>query len=652
VAGWFAIAGAWALAISWPIYQNIASGPEALTGLGLRRPDLLVLIIVVSLLAPTLVVLLAALAGKLAGAAVRGAILATAFALITGLFCWQQLEGSPEPVRLLVPLAAIALFTWLLIHSVFVQNFALCLGLAVPVVILAFLVRYPVWSEAGPHGKATEVARIEAETPVVMVIFDELPLAALENEKGRIDAELFPNFAALARHSNWYPDMTARATNTVNAVPAIMTGRPPTAGFAEKLPPPGLPEYPDNLCRIAESGGYSLNTYEPITDLCRRTFGLGGRVTAAIRRGSGATHEAGDIRLTPGDLAPKVADRLAAPFQQPWSEYGFDREEAVNRFVERLPEDGRSFSLLHIALPHIFWQFMPDGTRYESDRFTSADSLTSPASRAQVNHDMQQMMLQLAYTDSQLGRIIDRMKEQGTWDEALFVVTADHGAGFLPGGSRRILEEANAGWVLPVPLFVKLPGQEKGKIVKGGADSMDIAPTVFDVLGIEPPEELPGTSLAGADPLPLDPTVTSHGTFGTVEMKRGEVTRLRRAAVRQRNRIFRDGELYALAGQADLIGRSAKSVPGLHPLEFTADDPGALERVDLESRSRPSYFRATITSGGDAGRPVAVALNGRIVATTRTWVDEASGGEVTGINLPSDGFLQGANRVVLYEPGR
>ncbi len=649
LAGWLGVGGAWSLAISWPIYQNIASGPEALTGIGLRRPDLLVLILLVSLLAPTAVALVAWIAGRLAGPKARGAVLAFAIAAIIGLFCWQHTDGAAAIVRVVVPLAVTGLILWLLLRSEFVRNFAIFLGLAVPVVIVAFLVRYPVWSEAGPHEKASEVERIQGDTPVVMVIFDEFPLAALENARGRIDRRLFPNFAALAAHSSWYPNMTARGTNTVNAVPAIMTGQAPDAGFMEELRPPGRSEYPDNLCSLAERGGYRLNTYEPITDLCERTFGLGSRVTAAIRRGAGATEETADTHLAPDYLAARAANRLASPFEQPWSEYGFDREKAIDRFVDGIEGDDRGFNLLHIALPHIFWQFMPDGARYESNRFTSADSLTSPASRAQVTHDLQQMMLQLAYTDSQLGRIIGKMKSEGIWDEALFVVTADHGAGFLPGGNRRILEDANSGWILPVPLFVKFPGQEKGRVVNGGVDSLDIAPTVLDVLGVEPPDDLPGTSLAGdADP-PLDPKVTSHGTFGTVELDRDLVAKRRRAAVAQRNRTFAGGQLYALGGHAGLIGKRPGRVSGLVPLGSSPDDPAALLNVDTESRERPSFFRATIVPGGEPGRVVAVALNDRIVATQRTWADEASGHEVIAVNLPSGEFLDGANEVSLHE---
>lgn len=647
--GWFALAGVWALTIAWPIYQNIASGPEALTDLGIRRLDLLVLIGLVSLVMPTAIALFAVLIGRLAGPVARSRVLAVAIAVIIGLFCWQQVNESFVLIRLLLPLGVTLLLTWLILQSRLVQNFAFFLGFALPVVIIAFLGSYPVWNEVRPHEKAADVAAIEVDTPVVMVIFDELPLAALENERGRIDARLFPNFADLAEHSSWYPGMTARATSTVSAVPAILTGKPPTTSFADKVPPPGLPDYPDNVCAIAKAGGYRLTGYEPITDLCHRAFGLGSRVTAAIRRGTGADQEIPTINLAPNDLAKRIANKLAAPFPQPWSEYGFDREQAIDAFIEGLPAEKRSFSLLHIALPHIFWQFMPDGTRYESNRFTGAESLTSPPSRAQVNHDMQQMMLQLAYTDRQLGRIIATMKEEGTWNDALFVATADHGAGFVPGGNRRLLDQENAGWILPVPLFIKFPGQPQGRVVSGSVDSLDIAPTVLDVLEVKPPGPLPGRSLAGRKQLPLRTSLAGHTNYGTVEMNRRKVSNLRRAAVRQRNRIFGGGELFALGGHSELIGRSVGKVAGLRPLEATPGNPEALASVNLATPDRPSYFRAAITSPGQPGRTVAVSLNRRIAATTRTWTDGYSGNEVTGVNLPDRLFVDGENRVAVYE---
>ena len=59
---------------------------------------------------------------------------------------------------------------------------------------------------------------------MVLIVFDELPLAALLNERGQIDAKRFPNFAALARDSDWFRNAVTVADTTEQAVPAIFSG--------------------------------------------------------------------------------------------------------------------------------------------------------------------------------------------------------------------------------------------------------------------------------------------------------------------------------------------------------------------------------------------------------------------------------------------
>ena len=48
--------------------------------------------------------------------------------------------------------------------------------------------------------------------PVVMIVFDEFPADAIAHADGRIDARRFPGFAALARHSTWFPNATPCST--------------------------------------------------------------------------------------------------------------------------------------------------------------------------------------------------------------------------------------------------------------------------------------------------------------------------------------------------------------------------------------------------------------------------------------------------------
>lgn len=658
---WIELAGLWALVIAWPVYQNIASGPEALTGLGLRRLDLLVIVILVSITVPTLIVLAEYLIGRIAGEASRNHFQAAVIGLLAGLFAWQQLLDNASLVRVAIPLLLAGAAYWAYLRSEFVRSFVLILGIAVPVVIVMFALRYPVTNEVGPHERAVATGALDADTPVVVIVFDELPLAALEDRGGAVNGRLFPNFKALAQTSDRYPEMMGIADQTTFALPSILTGGNPRTRYTREPPPPGLPDFPDNICSLAGSGGFEVQAYEPITDLCPRALGMGSRVTAAIRRGAGATDESRDVRLVPGELAARVADGLAEPFTTPWSEYGSDRDQAVDAYIEKMPGQNRSLSLLHIALPHIEWEYLPDGTRYVSDRFSGVSSLTSPPSRPEVNRDMQQMMLQLAFTDRELGRIVGKMKRDGIWDEALFIVTADHGGAFIPDGSRRILGQGNAGWVVPVPLLIKFPGQQRARVVSGSVDSRDIAPTVFGQLGIKAPPDVAGRSLAGRKRLPERSSIEYHSSLGTVTLSRAKTLKQLEAARLRLNGIF-GSELYAVGGRSDLLGSKPSEQPGLRPLVPTEGEPRAsgmaswrLTDVDPAGPVLPAYFEAAVeepagpsTGTGTRDGTVAVSLNGRIVATTRTWTDPATDRTMTGVTLPPTSFRAGDNEVRVF----
>ena len=63
-----------------------------------------------------------------------------------------------------------------------------------------------------------------------MLVFDEWPLASIVRSDGTIDADLYPNVAALAGDSTWYRDTTTVANLTNFAVPALLTGNLPEEG--------------------------------------------------------------------------------------------------------------------------------------------------------------------------------------------------------------------------------------------------------------------------------------------------------------------------------------------------------------------------------------------------------------------------------------
>ena len=87
--------------------------------------------------------------------------------------------------------------------------------------------------------------------------------------------------------------------------------------------------------------------------------------------------------------------------------------------------------------------------------------------------------------DRLLGRTIERLKGQGIYDDTLIVVTADHGFAWKVGvETRRSVSRSNVNELGSVPLFVKPPGQTHGRVSGELAQTLDVTPTIADVLNV------------------------------------------------------------------------------------------------------------------------------------------------------------------------
>ncbi len=107
---------------------------------------------------------------------------------------------------------------------------------------------------------------------------------------------------------------------------------------------------------------------------------------------------------------------------------------------------------------------------------------------------------EIAYTDQQIGRLLDGLKKSGRFDDTLIVVTGDHGESLGEHGESThslFVYEATQ-WV---PLIIKLPaGLYGGRRFEGLVRHIDILPTIVHALSVEKrpgdlTESLPGTSL-------------------------------------------------------------------------------------------------------------------------------------------------------------
>ena len=74
----------------------------------------------------------------------------------------------------------------------------------------------------------------------------------------------------------------------------------------------------------------------------------------------------------------------------------------------------------------------------------------------------QRHLAQVGFADRLVGDLIARLREVGAYDKALVIITADHGASYREGRSRRRPQpqRQNLSDILQVPILVKLPDIE------------------------------------------------------------------------------------------------------------------------------------------------------------------------------------------------
>ena len=106
---------------------------------------------------------------------------------------------------------------------------------------------------------------------------------------------------------------------------------------------------------------------------------------------------------------------------------------------------------------------------------------------------------EIRYTDTELGRLFLGLEQRGLLDETLIVFNSDHGEEFDDHGSME-----GHGWtlydeVLHVPLILVFPdGRGAGATVERVVQTIDVAPTILDLLDLSPPPSFEGSGQGSA----------------------------------------------------------------------------------------------------------------------------------------------------------
>lgn len=133
-----------------------------------------------------------------------------------------------------------------------------------------------------------------------------------------------------------------------------------------------------------------------------------------------------------------------------------------------------------------------EGFTFPADKEHDAQVAQDPESGESAAALIRNYDSEIAFTDHHIGRVIDRLKQLGLYDNSLIVFLGDHGEAF---GEHRTFGHATTLYqeLIHVPLLVKLPHQKEQVIVEGAFPLVRLFPTVLQLIGRNPaPLDLDG----------------------------------------------------------------------------------------------------------------------------------------------------------------
>ena len=685
-----------AFAVAQPLYDVLGSHAQFFVSRGSEALDVAFFVVAISLGVPALAIGVVEAAGLL-GARVRSAFsVAVCSALVAAIVLPLLNRAGAAPALALAACAGLGLAYGIASRRAsWLRSFTTALSPAALLFPALFVFATPVsklvMAETGPLPLFRPSA---SDTPLIFIVLDLLPTAALMDEERRIDAVRYPAFADLARHSHWFRNATSIAGNTVLAVPAILTGtRPRERALALAV------DYPANLFTwLAPTR--SLAVFESETRLCPPNLcgkasapPLGERV-----RGMALDTPVVFLHL----LLPAPLRAGLPPISAQW--HGFtepertreskreERHELIRKgrserrswgridkffaFIARLEApDPPGLAYLHLPLPHEPFVFLPSGQRYVPRRGRLADTrllrgvlvdasgLRSWNDSAEdIRLGYQRMTLQIGFVDHLLGGLLEKLRRLDLFDRSLIVIVADHGMSFVEGARTRSEMD---GSTLFVPLFVKLPGQDAPVVDDRNAQTLDLLPTVADALGMELPWSVEGRSLfAPADDSRRTKRVvlsrSRRRATGAGSVEHSDWPRLFEQSLEQKLRLTRSGpmdRIYRTGPHGELVGlslaelRSGVRIGGTRFVALaqtrgrvSVEQRRYLAKVEPMGLFVPAYLTGSLRLPGQAsiGRDLVVVLNGVVCATTRAEpVNERTASFA--VMLPPDRLVRGQN---------
>lgn len=680
----FGLAG---LAVTQPLLDLLGRNPEFFVAGNYSPAQIVLLALVVAVVPAAVAVGLVALAGSI-HEPLGGVVHSAAVGLFAGLFGLVLVRslGSDRVLvcgaAAVVVAAAVAVFE---LRSRVARLFLSYLAIANVLFVVSFVAMSPTSELVLDRSSSVDVGKVsipDLDGPVVVIILDEFPLPTLLRADGTINESRYPNFARLANESTWFRNASSHHAVTHRAVPTALTGR---MARADALPT--YDDHPRNLLTLF-GGKYPVHRYETVTDLCppslcdpppRQSIGqalsdsavvYGHRVLPARFRtdlpeidhswGNFGDELGAEVEAAPPTGAPTTSTTsggttttvspdeafLDRAFER-WHSIdadertGLGQAQALREHAAGIDADP-ALHLIHVALPHHPWFLGPGGFR--------ATTYPKPFPKPGEPHydfyvrlQYQLHVRQVGATDEVIGSVIDGLERKDVWDDTTFVVFSDHGQSVTAPDFGRAYTQRNRDEVLRVPLFIKGPHQREGETRDEPAHTVDILPSLIDLLDIDTDWKFQGHSLY-------------DGSTSTVDSRVGDVDEAFAVAARHARDFPQGDDWDALAAVGPAVGLVGRDVSSL-----TVGDESAwrwkIARRDLlanlpaRGNLLPIIPAGSVTGSARTRPPeLVVAINGRIAGVIGGY--KPAGEAWTFLGYVANYYRKGPNELTAFEVER
>lgn len=372
----------------------------------------------------------------------------------------------------------------------------LALGLAVIILLPpVFLRKMPIVQQAATTPTTDGVQA--AQPNIVFILIDtlradHLPMYGYSRQTA-------PNLSALAEQGMTFTSMYAQSSYTRPSVATLFSSLYPTVHKTNY----GRDFLPSSIVTLAETlheAGYE-------------TFGTSANSNVAPMFGFAQGFDAFSVSNLKSSLRLTM---LGSVIEDAFGDRGFRiLETAIVPRAEVITDDALKWSARNCKKPcFLYVHYIDPHAPYsppspydqafdrQSDppiRVGGVDPIPlakGPKRQAWVGKTLDQYDGEILYTDHHIGRLLKGLKQFGILEQALVIVTSDHGEEFYEHGHQShgntLYEE-----VLRVPFMLSWPSRiPAGSTYENVAGLIDVMPTLLNFLDIAPPSGLQGISFA------------------------------------------------------------------------------------------------------------------------------------------------------------